>query len=315
MKFASSDYSDPSIHPELIIVYDTIPVVDSSACITIRPDATTGVDARIWNLNPSTNAGTVEDFIAAYWTWSGTPGVLRSLIQFDLSSIPSNVTINSAKLSLYYNPTSAANGQAGNNTSWLQRVTSSWTEDGVTWNNQPTTTTVGEASLAQSTTSNQDYPNINVLNMVNYFYAHPTKNYGFMLRLKDETSLYSSMKFASSDYSDASRHPKLKICYTQNEPGGAVQKEVELEPQKILAYPNPFNDQLTISLEHLNAENATITLLSSAGKIIMPPIKLSDSNDQTELNLSGSTENLPSGIYFLKVVTENETIVKKIIKD
>lgn len=48
--------------------------VHSQITLTLQPDAATGQDARIWNLDPSSNAGTVEDFIAAYWTW----GALRA---------------------------------------------------------------------------------------------------------------------------------------------------------------------------------------------------------------------------------------------
>src|SRR4051812_42873829 len=46
---------------------------------------------------------------AVAWTWSGTPAVMRSIMEFNLSSIPANATITSAKLNLYNNPTSSEN--------------------------------------------------------------------------------------------------------------------------------------------------------------------------------------------------------------
>ena len=316
VKFASSDYSTASLRPKLVIVYDTIaPPADSSTCITIRPDAAAGIDARIWNLDAGTNAGSVEDFIAAYWTWGGTPGLLRSLIQFDLSSIPSNATVSSAKLSLYYNPTSPANGQEGSNASWLQRITSSWTENGVTWNNQPATTTSGQVALPQSTTIDQDYPNNNLKQMVKFWVAHPTQNYGCMLRLQDETVIYSSMKFASSDYSDATRRPKLNVCYTTNELNGETKyHEDEFDANRIIAYPNPFNDELIISLDQPVNSPATLLLLSADGKTIVPPTLVSIENGGS-INIGALIRDVAPGVYFLKVKTDGEAFVKKLVKE
>ncbi len=80
-----------------MITYDTIPAVpDSTTCKSSQPDAASGIDARIWSLEPATPAPVIEDFIAAYWTWSGDEGILRGVIRFYLSSIPTTATVSSA---------------------------------------------------------------------------------------------------------------------------------------------------------------------------------------------------------------------------
>lgn len=316
MKFASSDYSNASLHPKLVIIYDTVapPPPDSTTCVAWQPDAAAGNDSRIWSLEPSTPTPTVEDFIAAYWTWGGTPGILRSLIKFDLSSIPADATISSAKLSLHHNPTSTAAGQAGANASWLQRVTSAWEENTVTWNTQPTTTTQNQAALATSASSSQDYLNINVKKMVKYQFLHPSANYGFMLRLQDETVIYSSMKFASSDYSNPSLRPKLKVCYTTPNGEKQISHEVELEPLSLRAYPNPFSDQLTLDIDALSTTGATISITNEVGYQMTSAVTLSNINGNTEVDLNEMIKGLPSGMYFVKVVTPDRIFSTKILK-
>jgi len=314
MKFASSDYTDASLHPKLVITYDTIPVVtDTSTCITWQPNAAEGNDSRVWDLDATTPTPTTDDFIAAYWTWNGTPGILRSLIKFDLSSIPATATLSSAKLSLRYNPTSASAGQAGSNASWLQRVTSAWDEGTVTWNTQPTTTTTNEKALAQSTNSTQNYLGINVKALVKYMVKHPDKNYGFMLRLQDETALYSSMKFASSDYSDASLRPKLIVCYTTGA-GKQEQHEVEIDAISLRAYPNPFTDQLTLDVHSSPGVKGTIMITNAEGYQVTSPIIFSKDDDLSEINLNEVIRGLPSGIYFVQMISADQTLSTKIVK-
>ena len=78
------------------------------------------------------------------WTSGGTPLNTRGMFKFDLSSIPANATILTAKLSLYSMPTpflgNLVDANSGpNNTLLIERVTSNWTNPTVTWQNQPGT--------------------------------------------------------------------------------------------------------------------------------------------------------------------------------
>src|SRR5436190_12006391 len=86
----------------------------SQTTVTIQPNVALGKDAMVqWRTNTAyadTNYGWLPSYEAVAWTWSGKSGVVRSLLQFDLSSIPANVMITDAKLSLYNDPTSAENG-------------------------------------------------------------------------------------------------------------------------------------------------------------------------------------------------------------
>ena len=181
--------------------------------LNLHPNATNGIDALIDNSSATTNYGTSPDLAAWAWT-SGGITIARGLLKFDLSSIPSNAIITSATLSLYCNTASSVTQlNSGANACLLQRITSTWTESGVTWNNQPTTTTVNQDTLAQSTSTTQNYPSIDVRNLVIDMINNPSTSYGFMMKLITE-STYRSMVLSSSDNSDSTKWPRLVIVYS-----------------------------------------------------------------------------------------------------
>jgi gliding motility-associated-like protein len=147
------------------------------------------------------------------------------LLKFDeLSTIPANATIMRAELKLYGVPTNnIGNSCYPNspynsncpNTSYIQRVTSTWNEQTVTWNTQPTTTTANQITIPQSTTQwnwNFTDTSANLVAMVQDMVSNPTSNFGFMMKLQTETH-YKSLVFASSDHSNSALHPELIVTY------------------------------------------------------------------------------------------------------
>lgn len=185
--------------------------------LTLQPDPATGMDAEVFSCVPcdyaDKNFGNKKDFAAIAWTNSGNLSKVRSLIRFELSVIPANAIVSGAILSLYYNPSSSEGTHSGTNASYMQRITAPWVESTVTWNNQPPTTTLNQASLSTSSSSTQNYLSINVTTMVQDMVANPSTNFGFMLRLQNE-SVYKKLIFASSDNIVTTIRPMLVINYT-----------------------------------------------------------------------------------------------------
>ena len=77
-------------------------------------------------------------------------------------------------------------------------------------------------------------------------------------------------------------------------------------------YPNPINDQLNIAFDLFNSENINISIVDMIGKTVY----------EENTNTNGgvfykklNTENIPKGVYFIKIETKNEHIVRKIIKN
>lgn len=152
------------------------------------------------------------------WTINGDLAVVRSFLAFDLSPIPTGSQVLKARLSLYeYHKEGAAISEghshvSGSNAFQLRRVTESWQENTICWNNQPTTTTEHMVTAPQDTSASQDYVNIDVTNMVQYWVNNPTANHGILLKLVDEWP-YRSILFATSDCPIAEKRPKLVVSY------------------------------------------------------------------------------------------------------
>ena len=75
----------------------------SQDTIFLQPGSLDGKDAIIHGLDTcmNLNFGNNEQIPACAWTFGGTPGIVRGIIEFDLSSISNSAEIISAKLSLY----------------------------------------------------------------------------------------------------------------------------------------------------------------------------------------------------------------------
>lgn len=154
---------------------------------------------------------------AASWTVNSVPVILRSAFKFDLSSIPANAKILSAKLTLYSNPTplngDLINANSGsNNALYLQRAGTAW-NSGTGWASQPVADTAGQVLIPHTNQHFLDITDLDVTRMLGNMYSQG--NYGFTLRLQNE-SLYTIRNFCSSKYSDASKHPKLAVVYSIN---------------------------------------------------------------------------------------------------
>ena len=121
------------------------------------------------------------------------------------------------------------------------------------------------------------------------------------------------MKFASSDYSDASLRPKLIVCYTTGA-GKQEQHEVEIDAISLRAYPNPFTDQLTLDVHSSPGVKGTIMITNAEGYQVTSPIIFSKDDDLSEINLNEVIRGLPSGIYFVQMISADQTLSTKIVK-
>lgn len=302
MIFASSDNTNTALHPKLEVTYTEGIQVDT--CLTMQPDNIRGRDAYIDSRLYDNNYGSHIDFPAMAWTNGGTPTDVRGLIDFPFSDIPDGATILSASLSLYsYN--SPANGAhsklSGSNESVLSRITSPWSEETVTWENQPTITTQNQVFLPESTSAIQDYLNIDVTNMVQDMMANPTGSYGFLLKLVTE-EFYRSMIFASSDNPNPNLHPKLEVCYSTF----LSVTEEDSDDIEVHIFPNPSSGKFTIDIGKSNSDSVSITIINSIGQIHFVQ---SYNVFPTEIDLSYYAK----GLYFVKISIGEFVATEKVV--
>jgi hypothetical protein len=138
-----------------------------------------------------------------------TGALYRSLIHFDLSSIPAGATIESATL-YGYQASRSGDLEVG-----AYRVTDAWNESVVTWNTQPSITAQTTDVIDPGSATNV-WINWNVTQDVQA-YADGTANYGWMLKLTNESTPSTSQKvqMRSREYTaDATQHPYLSVIYT-----------------------------------------------------------------------------------------------------
>jgi len=189
-------------------------IVFSQDTIILQPGPDQGKDAKVRLMAPDQNLGDAIDLTAHAWTYEKEVNISHSFIEFDLNPFIGGPNIISAKLSLYIT-SSLPNyppGQSGDNRWVINRVTETWDEHTITWNNQPAYTDSNQVFLPESTNSLQNYEDIDITGMIRDMVQAPDSNNGLMFKLVVEEPL-RAVVFCSSDYSVAEFRPKLQIVY------------------------------------------------------------------------------------------------------
>ena len=197
--------------------------------LVFYPDSGSGEDASVCSLpctippgiysGPCTESslGDLPLLRLESWTYSGYPGTFRSYVRFDLTGLPSDASIDSAKLDLFY-PGIGESGHEGDNGFLIQRVLSSWQAAELNWNNQPDiapeTADQNRITVMESVVLNQNY-HIRITGMVRYWQANPDQNYGMRLSLQTE-QFYRRVMIASSESADDAYRPKITIFYRES---------------------------------------------------------------------------------------------------
>ena len=180
----------------------------------LQPDATAGKDAYIRADFPSSNFGSAATLFIGL---TASNDKLRSLIEFNVSSVPSGDTITSAVLELYVNDS----GSGSEVTAEIYALTRSWIEGEVAWDRR--TSSLGwvsnggdfEASAENSTviTSNGLY-SFDVTSLVRRWHNGSLTNNGLIAKTPETAGRRG---FYSSD-GNPNERPKLTINHTSNAP-------------------------------------------------------------------------------------------------
>ena len=135
-------------------------------------------------------------------------GDLYGLIKFNLSSIPTGATIESANISLYLNTSSADQGIN------FYRILQDWNEDDVTWDNWYSLSnysSYGNISGEIPKTDIGQYYNWSAFTDVEYFHNNSNKNYGWLIKVPEK----KVAKLDSKEAVNESRRPVLYVTYSE----------------------------------------------------------------------------------------------------
>jgi RHS repeat-associated protein len=188
--------------------------------VILQPDETTSSDTFIESGGSSgTNFGVDPSLMIGNATATS-----RTLIKFNLSSLPANATITSAVLTLTVKSDSSSNDR----TLYAYRLLKNWAEAGATWNKYDGTnswTTGGAASFTDydttilGTTNVSANPAINSTISMNLdastleaMRAGSVDNFGFLLKVNAESS--DGISYYSSATTTAAYRPTLRVTFT-----------------------------------------------------------------------------------------------------
>jgi Concanavalin A-like lectin/glucanases superfamily len=194
--------------------------VGQASVLTLQPGLLDGQDGEVNSLYPNVVAfnGQGKYFTPMAWTYSGALNIVRSFLKFDLSNLPSQAIIDSAHLYLYFSQAALneypiqipALGHIGSNDLEIKKVTSNWQESTLNWNNMPNTSNLNMVSIPAALVATQNYPKINVKEMVNEMTN--TGNYGFMVKHTIEVQ-YKYTSLTTSEETNPLLRPKLVVYY------------------------------------------------------------------------------------------------------
>lgn len=121
------------------------------------------------------------------------------------------------------------------------------------------------------------------------------------------------------DYADTAM-PYMYHCHIlMHEDDGMMGQFVVVSPttglndlstsQSLYVYPNPnSNGELTIKLGNVENQNANLSMFNTLGEELVLPIE-----HQGKGLLKGNLSGYPTGIYFLKIVTDKQILTREII--
>ena len=188
------------LFPVLFMMFIFVSSV-SAAELVLQPDGATGKDALITSGNGTDNYVTYLHLVANL-----NNATNHGLIEFDLSAIPDNVTIDSATLELREN----SNCSFNQNNIEVHLNSGEWDETTVTWDNAPP---YGAAIVLNAgETSSCEWLIFDVTSTTQNWSDGSVPNNGFRITGPAGANVIKSIY--SSDYTDPANRPILKINYT-----------------------------------------------------------------------------------------------------
>lgn len=186
--------------PESVVVWASADITD------VQPDGTAGADAYVYEDVPGTNYGSSTILVTGREGGPTYYGRYRSLLQVDLSSLPSG-SVTQALLRLYME--AGGGGYPSGNSVGVHEVTASWSESTVTYGTQPAHNPVAEDIVTATSAGWYEW---DITDLVNAWKSGSKTNHGVMLKHADEVSATdTSRNWTSSDSGTAANRPMLRV--------------------------------------------------------------------------------------------------------
>lgn len=204
----------------ITFLYTSTLQITGHAIYSEQPNPTEGKDTYLRQLS-TTNYGTSTTLKVGTASTAGGQE-FRSLLYFNVSSIPETDTIVSATLSIYITSSATENNITLN----TYQITSNWNEEESSWYNNSAISNWTSAGsdynsneIASTTLTNQTgWYNITITSLISDWITGSEENYGLLL-YAPSAGVGDSKEIASSDYTiNTNFRPKLTIEHAENAP-------------------------------------------------------------------------------------------------
>ena len=180
--------------------------IEIDPTVTIQPDGTAGKDTFV----RSTNSTQYQDTSPILWFGRDTQPTTEqyyTLMQFDVSSIPSGAVLTSGLLTLI-----VSNSNQGTRNYSFRRITADWTENAVVFSNMPPVDPIYilNRNLTFSLSGTWAPINVDILPLVSDWVQGAQPNHGFRI---DNTIEGTWAQVFSSDHATVANRPKLSVTY------------------------------------------------------------------------------------------------------
>lgn len=276
-------------------------VLYSSVCVdqTVNINCTKDACVISYPDMDNVNYGDYDKTMSNRWTADAIPLIARSFLEFDLSQIPEGAIIQSSELKLtgvqHYAYTVP-------NNSYIQVVSQAWQEYVITWNNQPTFTenlkkSVPGTPIGVMSTENRT---IDVTDIVQSWVNKDITNNGFVLKLQDESTRYTRMSFASSDYPTPSYRPQLTVTYT---PIPMLIVNTEALTQNIAS-----GEQMKYRIYSTGIPSTIEDVEAEKRYLVFPPAQGNTSNIHISFFSTGSTTDSAEVVLSINYLSEIQSV-------
>ena len=156
------------------------------------------------------------------------------------------------------------------------------------------------------------------LNIVKYsWYADGYRYPVFTTNVIGISYYEGATTFTSSAYINTQQQNEKAAIVGLNLTGKLVGLGIPVENQgiKVSISPNPFKDNLTYSFTLGKAMDVSVELYDMAGKHIAWHLKNQTKPEGLHSGELGPlTNNLPTGVYFIRFIFDNQSVIRKVIK-
>lgn len=199
--------------PQLATTFDA-PAPCAAQGTSFRSTFNAVKDSYVKSSTPGSNYG-AEDSITVGSVTLPSAAEFRALAAFDLSTLPADAVILTATLELYQ-----TNTYFSGIIIHAQALTSAWTENGVTWSNQPGATTTDEAAEGERS---GNWRRWNITSITRKWQAGTLTNHG--VRLVYVSGANFAQTFSSREGANS---PRLVVEYVRRTPALYVQADTQV---------------------------------------------------------------------------------------